>query len=281
MKQSFSFHLLNISVLLLSSPILIGQVSLAPTSLYIHDQTGVASLYVTNNSNEDQEIVISLEFSYPGSDNNGNMKTISDDQTAATRYGITDYLRVFPKQFILKPGGQQTVRLQSKPLSDKPDGVYWTRVIVSSNTAAKDLGSLQAAEGIGTRINYVFKQNIPAFYIKGKATTGLIPGDISTSVEERKLVAVASLRPTGNSPFNGTVTARLIDNSGKEIMTHKQTIVAYSEVLRRIEMDLPDKGLNPGTYKLDLTYETVRADIPSYDLVQGAPAMQSVEVQVK
>jgi hypothetical protein len=274
-------RILLTAILFLSAGTVFGQVNLAPTSIFIHDQSGVASLYVSNNSTEEQEVSIAFEFSYPGSDSQGNLVTITNDSLTAARYGITDNLRVFPRQFVLKPGAQQTVRIQARPINNKPDGVYWTRVIVSSNTAARDIDKIQVNDGIGTKINYVFRQNIPAFYLKGKVQTGLITGNLATSVEEGKLVALASLKPSGNAPFNGSVTARLSDSRGKEIIVHKQTLVAYSDVLRRVEIDLPAAGLLPGNYTLTLTYETVRADIPPSDLVQSLPVMQSVNFEVK
>jgi hypothetical protein len=266
----------------LSSPqIVTAQVSLAPTALFISDQTNVASLYINNNSQEAQEISISFEFAYPGSDEQGNMVTISNDSLSAAHYGITANLRVFPRQFVLQPGGQQTVRFQVRPMRDKPDGVYWSRVIVTSQKASKDIDTVMVTETIGTKISYVFKQNIPAFYVKGKVTTGLMPGKVITQLQNGKLVAIAELTPTGNAPFNGSVTALLLDSEGKEIAIQQQTVVAYFAVLRRIELSLPGEGLAPGKYTLEFTYETKRADISASDLVQAKPVRQSVAVEIK
>jgi hypothetical protein len=258
----------------------IAHVSLAPNSLFIHDQSNAASLYIYNNSQETQEISITCEFSYPGSDDKGNMLNITDDTLSEAKYGLADNLRVFPRQFVLKPGGQQTVRIQVRPLQGKPDGTYWTRVIVSSNASSKDVDSLPVTESIGTKINYVFKQNIPAFYHKGRTNTGIIPGEITTSVADNKLIAIASLKPTGNSPFNGMVTARLTDNNGKEVAVQQQSVVAYFDVLRRIEIALPPEGLPRGRYKLEFTYETTRADISPSDLVQASPVKKSIEIEI-
>lgn len=259
----------------------LAQVSLAPTALFIKDQTNVGTLYVNNNSQEAQEVSVSFEFSYPGSDEQGNMVTVSNDSVSAARYGFTSLARVFPRQFVLPPGGQQTVRVQVRPMPGKPDGVYWTRVIVTSNAAAKDVETTAVAKGIGTKINYVFKQNIPAFYLKGKTSTGLNCGPVTTNVEDGKLVAVARLTPIGNAPFNGSVTARLLNSAGKEVATQQQTLVAYFEVKRRVEIALPAEGLAPGNYTLEFTYETKRADISPTDLVQAPPVKNSVPVEIK
>jgi hypothetical protein len=258
----------------------IAKLNLTPTSLFIKDQDNAAYLYINNDSEEIQGISISCEFSYPGSDNEGNMKNLKEDTVSESKYGLADNLKVFPRQFILNPGCQQKVRIQVRPLKDKSDGTYWTRLIVSSYAVSGDAESQSPAETGGTGTNYVFRQNIPVFYLKGKVNTGLIPGDITTSVKDEKLVAVASLKPTGNSPFNGIVTVRLIDHNGKDIAVQQQAIVAYFEVLRRIEIELPSEGLAPGRYKLKFTYETYRDDISPSDLVQSAPVIKITELEI-
>jgi hypothetical protein len=257
------------------------QVSLAPTNLFISDQTNVASIYINNNSQVAQEISVTFEFAYPGSDEQGNMVTINNDSVSASRYSITDKIRVFPKQFVLQPGAQQTIRVQVRPMQGKPDGVYWSRVIVSSQAASGDIEVKTNSDGIGTRINYVFKQNIPAFYLKGKVSTGLSIGTVTTSVEKGKLVVVSALTPSGNAPFNGSVTARLLDSSGKEVATQQQTVVAYFYVLRRLEFMLPNETLAPGKYTIDFTYETKRTDISPSELVQAKPVKKSVELEIR
>jgi P pilus assembly chaperone PapD len=257
------------------------QISLAPTSIFITDQTNIASLYVSNNSQVAQEMSVSFEFSYPGSDNEGNMVTVTNDSACASRYGLTGSMKVFPRQFVLQPGKQQVVRLQVRPSPGKPDGVYWSRVIVSSQTAAKDLDTVKITKGIGTKINYVFKQNIPAFYLKGKVSTGLMPGSVTTSQEKDKLIAIVQVKPTGNAPFNGSVTARLLNGSGKEVIKQQQTLVAYFDAFRRIELPMPATGVTPGKYTLELVYETKRSDIPPTDLIQAKPVKNSVSVEIK
>jgi hypothetical protein len=257
MKQSLSFNLMNISVLILSSPVSVGKVSLDPEALFIDNQSGHASLFVSNNSNEYQEIAISLEFSYQGSDKYGNLMTINDDYVAESQYSITDCLEIHPTHFKLKPGEQQTVSILSGSTSNKGDGFYWSRVVISSNYASKESGSYNGCDGEGTKINYILRQYIPLLFIKGKPVMGLIPLNLATYIEAGKLVAVASLKPDGKSPFNGVVTVVLSDVSGREILRQKQKITIFSSVLRKIIVDLPDYGLNPGTYKLDLIYESV------------------------
>jgi hypothetical protein len=281
MKSTFLYYFFIVVIGSLISGPVVAQVSLSPTAIFIKDQTNVASLYVTNNSKVAQEIGIAFEFAYPGSDERGNMITVTNDSVSSIRFELTSSIKAFPRQVVLQPGGQQIIRLQVRPRQDRPDGVYWTRLILSSQSAATDIDTVRAAQGIGTKINYVLKQNIPVFYLKGKVTTGLTVGTVNTSVEKGKLVAVSRLTPSGNAPFNGSVTARLINGTGKEVAVQKQTMIAYFEVLRRIELTLPSSGLTTGKYTLDFTYETKRSDIPFEDLVQAKSVKKSVTVEIE
>ena len=101
MKRSILFSVLFILAGSLSLRIS-AQVSIAPTAVFIHDQTNVSSLYVNNNSRDAQEITVSFEFAYPGSDSEGNLTTVADDTLSAARFGLTEYVKAFPRQFVLQ-----------------------------------------------------------------------------------------------------------------------------------------------------------------------------------
>jgi hypothetical protein len=256
------------------------QVTLLPTSVYISDGLGVGSLEISNDTGARQEVSIGFGFAYPGSDEEGHLVMISDDEEAALRYGIDGQIRAFPRSFLLPPGGRQTVRLQVRPLHDRPDGVYWTRVIVTSRTAAEDVDKVEVSEKVGTRIHYVFKQNIPVFFKKGKVSTGLEITGAETEVKSDRLVVTCGLRPTGNAPFNGSVDAILRNSSGQVITRRHTTAVVYFESLRRLELPFPDVVPDQGNYFLELIYRTKRRDIPPSDLVQAPPVHYTVYFRI-
>lgn len=257
------------------------QVSLSPTSVFITDAVGIESLNISNTSETAQEVQISFEFSYPGYDETGNLTMVDNDTAKAAIYDLSTKIRAFPRTFIVQPGGQQTVRLQVLPLKDKADGVYWTRVIVTSSVPSADIETIDVGGGVGTKIGYVFKQNVPVFFKKGTVTTGLKVLKVETSLEDGKLVAVTRLLPQGNSPYNGSVQAYLHNSKGKVVAEQQTTTVVYFEALRRVELMLPEEGLPAGEYTLELNYETQRRDIPSSDLVQAPPVKHSVVVTIE
>ncbi len=257
------------------------QVSLSPTSVFINDNTNIESLNISNRGDGQVEVNVRFEFSYPGYDDHGNMISITNDSLAAQRYSLTDNLRVFPRSFVIQPRGQQVVRLQVRPMREKPEGMYWARIIVSSNAPAADIETVTAAEGVGTRVNFVFNQNIPVYYSKGNVITGLDIINVKAYQEIDQLVSIVRLKPTGNSPYNGSVTAMIRDNNGQVVAEHQTINVVYFEALRRVAIPFPDKGLPPGNYSLELMFETRRRDISPSKLVQAQPVSYIIPVQLK
>lgn len=277
--KSTSARIYSLLFLLSLSWTAIAQVSVAPTVIIIDDQTGVASLQVNNSPDAAKEIQISFNFGYPAGDSLGNLSTIYGDSINAAKYGLDSYLRIFPKSFILQPGGQQTVRIQVRPMTNKPDGTYWTRLTVNSSVAAKDIETVNVAEGVGTQINYVFKQNIPVLFTKGNVTTGLEVNSVNYKRNETKMDVMMDLKLMGNSPFLGTLHTRILDDLGMEISKQQQTFVAYFDGLRKVELDLPE-GLTTGNFTFEFIFETKRNDIPLSDLVQALPLVYKLPVKL-
>lgn len=270
-----------IVIIILFPQMLIAQVSLAPTSVFICDSQGVESFYLYNNTDLRQEVSISFQFEYPCSDGDGNIKMVSNDSLTAANHDLAPYIRAFPARFIMQPNTQQTVIFQVRPSGNKKDGTYWTRVVVTSNVVSHDIETVTLAGGIGTKIDYVFKQNIPVFYKKGNVHTGISVQDVAISLDTNGLNAIARLNPTGNSPFIGSVSAYLRDSHGRLMAEQNMSVVVYLEALRRIELPLDTEQLPPGNYQLELVYETRRRDIIQKNLVQAEPVRHSMPLRIQ
>lgn len=273
----------NLLVLLCAfHPLFVGaQVTLLPTTVFLTDETGLGSVDISNDTDLRQEVSIRFGFAYLGSDEEGHLMMIDDEEETASRYGIDERIRAFPRTFLLPPGGRQTVRLQVRPLHDRPDGVYWTRAIITSRAAAEDVDHIQVSEEVGTRIHYVFKQNIPVFYCKGQVSTGLEIKDVVTEMKNDRLVVKVRVCPAGNAPFNGSVDVLLRNGSGQVVTRQHTTAVIYFESLRRLELPFRDVTLDRGTYFLELMFKTKRRDISPSDLVQAPPVNYTVFIAIE
>ena len=256
------------------------QVSVSPTAIYVDDRLNVGSLLISNSPDAAREVSVSFKFGYPSADSTGNLFMVYDDKLKESRYGIGPGVRAFPRKFRLQPGGQQTVRVQILNMGDKPDGVYWERMIITSRESVPDIEELSISKGIGAKINYTFKQNIALFYLKGETCTGIVPKGVTASVEDGTLAVISRLIPEGNSPFNGSVNLDISDESGKLVVSHRQTIAVYFESLYRMDIMLPENCLPAGRYSFEFTYQTERGDIPAADLVQAEPVRYVVYVDI-
>jgi hypothetical protein len=257
---------------------LMGQVAIAPSTVFISDATNVGTLYVSNRSDEAQEVTIEFAFGYPSSDEEGNLVMNYQDSAAFEKYALNDWVRAFPRSFVLGPRQQQTVRFQVRPRQGIDDGVYWTRVKVLANPQATEI-DVTAEEGITTRITFRFEQIIAAFYKKGNTNTGLNVPRIDVRQQDGTLVLLPHLERTGNAPYIGSMTARLYDLDGNMVSERQSTTTAYFKEKRRLEMDI--SGLPAGDYRAELTFETRRADMSPTDLVQAPALTQSVSVTIK
>ncbi len=256
---------------------LAAQINLSPTFLMIDEKTSVGELYIHNGSNSRQEVSIRFLFGYPSADAEGRTTMVYDDSIKEEKYSLNEHIRVFPQRFIIEPAQTQTVILQVRPLHHRDDGLYFTRMVVSSNILTKDIDK-QSEDGINMQINYVLNQNIPVMYRKGNVQTGLEISQINTKITGDRLVVTKQLKPTGNAPFNGRVTATLQNSIGEILTTQQQTVVAYFDVQRRLSLQLPEDGLPNGVYSLLLTYETKRRDISPDQLVQAPVKTQKINI---
>lgn len=256
----------------------IAQVSIAPSSIFISDQTNIGTIYVSNRSDEVQEVSVEFVFGYPSSDENGNVIMNYSDSIKKSQHALSDWLRVFPRSFVLGPQQQQTIRFQVRPQPQAEDGVYWTRVKIIANPQAPDIDLTTESEGITTRVTFRFEQIIAAFYKKGNTTTGVNVKNVEVRIDEDRLLLLPHLKRTGNSPFIGSIIAKMYDAGGNLVRERQMTTTAYFEEIRRVEFDA--EGLAPGNYRVELTFKTQRSDISPTDLVQAPAITEVVEVRI-
>jgi len=252
-----------------------GQISLAPTTLFIHDRTNVGELFVSNSSTTPQEVNIRFIFGYPSSESTGSISMVYDDPSRMSESGLDSFIRVFPRRFVLGPGASQTVRVQALPMPGRGDGLFWTRAIVSSNQPAADVG-LRDTTAIGAVFNYVLEQSIPIFYKKGKPTTGVDFVGLTQTRQDNELSLMLNLRRDGTSPFLGTIHTDLIDASGNVVRSTSSVSFLYYLEWRKVNFDV--EGLPSGTYTVSMRFETQRRDMAPTDLVQAPTQTHSVTI---
>lgn len=267
-----------ILVFTLCYPVLHAQIAISPPYVSIDGKSGVGNIYITNNSTQAQEVEITFAFGYPTSDAEGNLVMNYTDSAAYKQYAMDPVVRAFPRSFILPGKQQRTIRVQVKPSPGMKEGFYFTRAKILAKPQTADVGK-PAAEGISTKISYNFEQIIPAYYRRGKVTTGLKIDKIDAVQKDSTLTIMAHIERLGNAPYIGSMTANLLDAKGKVVATTKSSTTAYFNVLWRIDLGLAN--VSPGSYKLELSFETKRGDMAIGDLVQAPPVSESVDLMIK
>ena len=254
------------------------QISLSPTIFFIHEEEPRARLTVRNTGGTDQEIDITPRFGYPESDDEGSLNMNYDDEEMEAARGLNEYLRVFPRRFVLEPGEFQRVRIQVRPPEARPDGLYWTRLNITSSEVAPDIDSPVAEEGIGTRISYRIRQNLGVFFHKGQVRTALNLDDLQLQREDEELLMAMQLSSGGNSPYMGSMSARLLDSAGNAVAEGEWLFSVFGQRYWPHRMEIGD--LAPGRYRLDLEFTTRRSDVASDDLPEAETVTESQFIQL-
>jgi len=254
------------------------QVSIAPSFVFVDENSSVGNVYVSNNSKRPFEVTINFTFGYPSSDSIGNLIMNYKDSVAFAQYALDPIIRAFPRSFILKAGEQRTVRLQVVPKQRKIEGYYFTRMKVLAKPQSVEVADT-VTQGIGTQINFNFEQITAVFYHKGKVNTGIDIKSIDVHQKDGNLEILPKLQRTGNAPFLGSMFAKLKDAQGKVIAETQSTTTVYFEEIRRLDLKI-DK-VAAGTYTLELSFESRRNDMQESDLIQSPRIVKEQTVVIK
>lgn len=253
------------------------QVSLAPTAVFL-DKNGMGTLYITNNSEQAQEITVNFQFGYSYQDAKGFMTIVYDDSIRAKTNGLDNMIKAFPRAFNLPAKQQQIVRIQVRAPKDLPDGMYFSRLKVGSTGQAAEIGATENT-GISTRVNVRYEQVIAAFYKKGNVTTGITLEGIEPRLDSNFLSLNMSYKTKGNAPYLGRMKAKVLAPNGDIIAEGGQTIAMYFDGKRKINFALAEAP-KPGQYEVIVEFETKRSDITQEDLVQSVPYTYKTRIQL-
>ncbi len=254
------------------------QIAIAPAFVFVDERSGVGNLFVSNNGQHPHEVAISFAFGYPGSDADGNLVMIYSDSAAYAQFALDPMIRAFPRNFVLQPGEQRTVRIQVIPGQQRKEGFFYTRIKLLAKQQMPEI-TQPVEEGITTRIAFNFEQITAVFYRRGKVSTGLEVKRLDVNQADQTLELRAHLQPLGNAPYLGSMFARLIDGNGKVVAENQSTTTAYFDVVRRIDLSLA--GVAPGKYTIELSFETRRNDMIADELVQAEKTTHNTSFEVR
>jgi hypothetical protein len=253
------------------------QVSVAPPALFINPNNRFGTFTVENKTGEAQEVSIKFRFGYPVSDSIGNLSMQYDDSITEAQYSLADWIKGFPRKFILPAGAQQIVRLNTQPPANLPDRMYWSRIITSAQPLAKRIDTVRT--GITTQISVVFEQVTTVLYGKGVLTTGLEITDPFVTEDSASIRLVWKTIKTGNAPYFGTLRVKLYDETGSAVDETAETLGIYATMNKKASFNRTK--VKTGNYTAEITFSSERNDIASDNIIQLPPIVKKIAFTIK
>ncbi|NQV38733.1 MAG: hypothetical protein HQ509_12110 [Candidatus Marinimicrobia bacterium] len=256
----------------------ISQVSISPTTLFLNDKSNSGTILVLNGTENDLEVSVEYMFGYSQSDEFGKLTMVYDDEEIANKYSANNWIKGFPQKFILQAGQRQTVRLIVRRPGNIEDGTYWTRIKTTSNDVSRIIED-RATEGVSAKIAFQFEQITSFYYKNGDVNTTMRIENSRISINESSLTIYSDFVRGGNSPFLGSMIANIKNESGKIVKDGISFVSVYFDGTRKLDIDKTD--LAPGKYSAEISFISERADIPKEDIIQTETVTSIVEFELK
>jgi hypothetical protein len=243
---------------------LYSQILISPYIVYTDEKNKVNNFIVQNESNDNYEVSVSFTFGYPVSDSTGQIVMKYFDNDSSQTSSINNYIRAFPKKFILSPKKRQVIRLTVKAPDTLSAGTYWTRIVTSAVPFTEQVDTTHT--GITARIKFVLNQVTTCLYRVGDAESGVKILDYQLTPDSNMTILTVNLERIGNSPFIGNLILKVQDEKGNVIKELKEYIPLYFNLMKKIQIDHTDleKGKK---YFLNITaVNTEKEDIPESNL---------------
>lgn len=254
-------------IFLLVPNILLSQIIISPYVVYTDSKNQFANMIVQNESDDAYEIGISFKFGYPISDSLGNISMKYLDNPDSSSLSILNYVKVFPRKFILKPRQRQLIGLTVKPPQNIKEGTYWVRIVTSSTKQSNQPLLDTNNTNLSAQITFVLNQITTLLYRTSNASTGIEITDIKYLINDDKLDIISSLKRLGNSPFFGDMKVTVFDKNNNLILSDTQHLKVYYDLFAKSSFNISE--LKKGEYKalIQLTHNE-KEDIPQSNPIQ-------------
>jgi len=256
-------------------PVVADAVLVAPHALFLSDRSRSGQIYLVNQGNTAEEVIIALQFGYPETDSAGAMRIRLVETPEPGAPSAAEWLRAFPRRVLVEAGQRQAVRIQATPPATLPDGEYWSRLIVTSQAQPPSAAGRDSAVRAG--VTFALRTITSITFRKGVVQTGVRLDSLSARLTADSLETWIGLAREGNAAFLGSLRFELRDSTNQVVREWGTTPIAvYYRLLRRF--DLPVDSLAPGSYRLFALVSTARQDIAPQHVLPTAPVEQSVGI---
>ncbi|HEX2788651.1 MAG TPA: hypothetical protein VHP32_12200 [Ignavibacteria bacterium] len=253
------------------------QVVITPYVVLIDNQNKFGTYTVINQTNEEQEVSINFQFGYPVSDENGNVTMKYEDNPTPGMNALNEWLKIFPKRFLIKPGEKQTVRMTVDPPANLAAGTYWTRMVTSTQT--KTIFS-DTTRNLSAKVNFVLNQITTVIYKNKQFNSNIVFNELTVNQDTSSVNFVSDLSASGDQPFFAQFEYKVLDGSQNVVYERNEFAGIYFNMKRKYEVPLTD--LPPGNYTLivRITSDDTQ-DIPKSDNFPIAPVEKTINFSVQ
>lgn len=175
---------------------------------------------VFNEMEKPFEVSMSTLFMVWTSDSLGHRSLDTARSESDAAMSCAGWIKLFPKQFTLPPGGRQKVRLLVSAPPGIPDGEYVARISVGSTEVGLPVEPLpDSVDRIEVVQHIRLNLLLPFMYRKGTVRTGLQLADVSGRHLDTTTAILVETHRTGNAPFRGTIHGTITPEGGGDADT--------------------------------------------------------------
>jgi len=248
----------------------IGQISVAPLAYEMGTTKRSTEMFIANNSNTVQEVIIEARFGIPKNLDDGTVGIVFPDSLNGDEANAAPWIRFFPRMLQLNPGEQQTVRMLVQPPANLPDGEYWSRIVVSQEPASATPSDTSGA--LVARLNVRIQTVLGFLYRHGSVSTGIEASVSSVETLSDALVLKFDTKRLGNAAYLGQIDLTLKDANGAVVGMSNEIVTVYEPLVYTVRIPLT----NPlrGSFTWDATFNT-RRTIPDITIIRSADVVLS------
>lgn len=267
-----SLHILSVVAVIMTAlaSSAVGQISVAPLAYEMGTTKRNTEMFIANNSNTVQEVIIEARYGIPQNLEDGSVGIVFPDSLNGSEPNAASWIRFFPRRLQLNPGEQQTVRMLVQPPADLPDGEYWSRIVVSQEpvSASPD----DTTGGLVARLNVRIQTVLGFLYRHGTVSTGLEASVKSVVTLTDALVLRFDTKRLGNAAYLGQLDLTLKDASGAVVATANEIVTVYDPLVYTVRVPLSNPLIGPFTW--DANFNT-RRTIPDVTIIRSADVVLS------
>lgn len=232
--------------------------TVTPSAVYLTPASPVATLAITNDGMEPEEIEIRFGWGHPVADSLGNPSIWYLEQAPAGQPNAMPFLRAFPRRVLLEPGQTQLVRVIATPPAGLADGEYWARVVIRSTPPAAPVSTGTLTEGV--QLDVVHQTILGVTYRQGAMATDISATLVRAAATGDSASVLIDLVRSGNAAWLGRVRGQLVAPDGRVLDTVEIPVAVFREL--RVRLDLASPGGIPAGATVRYTFDNDRPDLP-------------------